>query len=123
MSNMRNSANLVGRPGADPVIKNISSEQKMATFRLAVDDYRTNADGESVKSTQWFNIVAWGSMADMTMRLIHKGKKVMVTGSLHNKEWTDDKGMKHYSLDIFMTDCLVLEWPENNAEPQEAKTA
>lgn len=119
MSNMRNSVSLMGRPGADPVIKNINSEQKMATFRLAVDDYKTNANGERVPNTQWFSIVAWGPLADSVMKLIHKGKKVMVSGSLHNNEWTDDKGLKHYNLEIFLNDFLVLEWPENNAAVQE----
>ena len=121
MTTMRNSVNLVGRPGSDPVLRNYSSDQKVATFSLAVDEPRLNANNERVYNTQWFNIVAWGNNADRVAKCVHKGKKLAVSGSIRTKEWNDDKGTKHYGVEIILNDFLILEWPDKEAQPMEAE--
>ena len=55
---MRNSVMLIGRPGAEPEVKNLNNNNKVARFRLAVNEGRMNANHEWVNDTQWFNLVA-----------------------------------------------------------------
>ena len=52
MSTMRNSVQLIGRPGADPEIKTFDSNSKVARFRIAVSETRLNANNERVNNTQ-----------------------------------------------------------------------
>lgn len=109
MSTMRNSVMLVGRPGADPEVKNLNNDNKVARFNLAVSDNHKNANGEWVNDTQWFSIVAWGKVADRVGDKVKKGLQTAIDGSLHTNEWTDDKGQRHSNVEIWIDDFLVID--------------
>lgn len=116
MSTTRNSVMLIGRPGADPEVKNFNNNSKKARFNLAVNESHKNADGEWVNDTQWFSIVAWNKVAEKVESRVKKGKQVAVDGSLHNVEWTDDKGQRHSNVEIWIDDFFVID-----ANPDEKK--
>lgn len=113
MSTMRNSVMLVGRPGADPEVKNLNNNNKMARFNLAVAESYKNANDEWVNNTQWFSIVAWGKVADRVGDKVKKGLLTAIDGSLHTNEWTDDKGQRHSNTEIWIEDLMVIESKEN----------
>ena len=109
MSTLRNSVTLVGRPGAEPEVRNFGNNNKKASFRLAVNESRRNANKEWVNDTQWFNIVAWGRTAERIESNVKKGMQIGIGGSLRNNEWTDDKGQRHSTTEIWVNDLLLLE--------------
>ncbi len=111
MSTMRNSVMLIGRLGADPEIRSINNS-KRASFRLAVNEGRKNDNGEWVENTQWFPVVAWGAIVDRIEKTLSKGMQVAVGGSLHNNEWTDDKGQRHLVTEIWISDFFLMEKPK-----------
>ncbi len=106
---MRNSVMLIGRPGAEPEVKNISNNNKVARFRLAVDERHMNANREWVNNTQWFTIVAWGKTADRVERNVKKGLQIAIEGSLRNNEWTDDKGLRHTTTEVWVNDLFMID--------------
>ena len=106
---MRNSVSLIGRPGAEPEVKSFGNNNKKARFSLAVTESKKNANGEWVDNTQWFPIVAWGAVADRVMKNVKKGKRIAVDGSLHNNEWTDDKGMRHLITEIWINELFLID--------------
>ena len=110
MSTMRNSVMLIGRPGAEPEVKNFSNNNKVARFRLAVDERRMNANREWVNDTQWFTIVAWGKIADRVENNVKKGMQIAVDGSLRNNEWTDDKGQRHTVTEVLVKDLFLIDF-------------
>ena len=109
MSTMRNSVMLIGRPGADPEMRNLNSNGKMARFRLAVNERRKNANREWVNDTQWFNMVAWGNLAERVENNVRKGMQMAIEGTLRNNEWTDDKGQRHSSTEVWINDMILME--------------
>ena len=109
MSTMRNSVMLIGRPGAEPEVRNLSNNNKVARFRLAVDESHMNANREWVNETQWFTLVAWGKSADRVERFVKKGMKIAVDGALHNNEWTDDKGLRHNNVEVWVNDLFLID--------------
>ena len=109
MSTMRNSVTLVGRPGAEPEMRNLNNNSKVARFRLAVSENRRNANNEWVNDTQWFSVVAWGKTADQVENNVHKGLQVAIEGSLHNNEWTDEKGQRHSNTEIWIHELLPID--------------
>lgn len=106
---MRNSVMLIGRPGAEPEIKNASNNQKVARFRIAVNEGRMNANKEWIENTQWFSVVAFGYMAERVEKVVRKGKQVAVEGSLHNNDWTDQKGERHSTTEVWVSDLFPIE--------------
>ena len=109
MSTMRNSVMLIGRPGAEPEIKNVGNSSKRARFSLAVTERQRNANNEWVNNTQWFSIVAWGMTADRVEKVVKKGQQLAVEGKLRNNEWTDDKGQRHNAVEIWIDDLFPME--------------
>ena len=113
MSTMRNSVMLIGRPGAEPEVKNFSNNNKVARLRLAVTESKKNANGEWVNDTQWFTVVAWGKNADRVEKNVKKGKRIAIDGSLRNNEWTDDKGQRHSTTEVWINDLFPIEKSKN----------
>ncbi len=109
MSTMRNSVMLIGRPGAEPEVKNLSNNNKVARFSLAVDERRMNANREWVNDTQWFRLVAWGKTAERVENNVKKGLQVAIEGSLRNNEWTDDKGQRHSNIEVLINDLFLID--------------
>ena len=106
---MRNSVMLIGRPGAEPEVKNFNDNKK-ARFSLAVTESKKNANGEWVNDTQWFPIVAWGAVAERVEKNVKKGKRIAIDGSLRNNEWTDKNGQRHMSTEIHLNNFILLDW-------------
>ena len=109
MSTMRNSVMLIGRPGAEPEIKNVGNSSKRARFSLAVTERQRNANNEWVNNTQWFSIVAWGLTADRVQKVVKKGQQLAIEGKLRNNEWTDDKGQRHHAVETWIDDLFPME--------------
>ncbi len=110
---MRNSVMLIGRPGAEPEMRSFNNNGRMARFRIAVTESHRNANNEWVNDTQWFSIVAWGSVADRVQKVVRKGQQVAIEGKLRNNEWTDDKGQRHSTTEIWIDDLFAMEKEKN----------
>ena len=98
---------LIGRPGAEPETRTFNGNRIVTRL---VNESRKNANGEWVTDTQWFPIVAWGPVADRVEKNVKKGKRIAIDGSLHNNEWTDDKGQRHSTTEIWVNDLFLIDW-------------
>ena len=65
MNNLKNKVQLIGNLGNAPEIINLESGKKLAKFAIATNESYKNAKGETVKETQWHNLVAWGKTAEI----------------------------------------------------------
>lgn len=92
MSGTVNRVILVGRLGKDPEIKYTPSGMAMATFSLATDENRKDAEGKRQTQTEWHNIVLWGKQAEIAGEFLKKGKLVYLEGRLQTRTWEDQQG-------------------------------
>ncbi|MBW2079195.1 MAG: single-stranded DNA-binding protein, partial [Deltaproteobacteria bacterium] len=60
---MLNTVALIGRLGADPEIRYTPSGVPVANFRIAVNEYRKDQNGQKQERTHWFSCVAWKGLA------------------------------------------------------------
>jgi len=81
MTTLRNSVKLIGRPGNDPEMKSTANNRKMARFRMATNEYYTNAKGDRVNDTQWHSLIAWGKTAEIVEKLVKKRQ-----GNCHRRQ-------------------------------------
>ncbi|NOU45895.1 MAG: single-stranded DNA-binding protein [Bacteroidales bacterium] len=109
MTTLRNSVQLIGRPGMDPEVKTIANDRKMARFTLATNDYYFNKKGERIEEAQWHNIVAWGKTAEIVEKLVKKGKEIVIEGKLASNTWEDKEGVKHYNVQVVINELLAIE--------------
>ena len=106
--NIQNHVQLVGHLGANPEIKVLENGTKLARFAVAINETYTNKKGERVTSTQWHNIIAWGSLANIAERILHKGTHVTIDGKLVSHNYSDKDGNKRSSTEIVANELMVL---------------
>ena len=101
---------LIGNVGRDPEVRYLdgqSGNAKVATFTLATTERYRDRNGETRENTEWHNIVAWRSTADVVERFVKKGTQVYIEGRIRTRSWDDQNGNKRYSTDI-VADTLQL---------------
>jgi len=114
---MFNRVMLIGNLGADPDIKFSGNGTAIANMRLAVNDNRKDASGQTIQNTYWFTAVAFGKTAEVISSYCSKGSKVGIDGKLIQREWEDNSGQKRSSVEI-RVDHIELLSGQNNGQSQ-----
>lgn len=91
---------LIGNVGSDPEIRYTQGNNKVASFRIATSERYKDRNGETRENTEWHTIVVWGKPVDFVEAYIKKGSMVYVEGKLTTRQWTDQRGDKHFSTEV-----------------------
>ena len=105
---LKNKVQLIGNLGNAPEVRNTESGKKLVRFSVATNEKYRNAKGEQVTETQWHNLIAWGTVADIAEKYLGKGSEVAVEGKLVNRNYTDKEGNKKYITEIQVNEILML---------------
>ncbi len=106
---MLNKIMLIGNLGKDPELQVTSEGIPYTRFSLAVNRVYKAATGERKEETEWFQIVAWRSLAELTERYLHKGSKVYIEGRLTQRKYTDKDGIQRTSVEVIASDVQFLD--------------
>ena len=94
-----NKVMLGGRLTADPELKQTQSGIPVASFSIAVNRRFGSRDGNQPQA-DFFNVTAWRTQAEFVSRYFKKGSSIFVVGTIQNRSWTDQQGVKRYATDI-----------------------
>ena len=108
-----NVAMIIGRLVADPELRYTPQGKAVATFSVAVDRGFKGADGQ--KQTDFFNIVVWGKTAENCSNFIGKGRQVAIKGSIQNRSYEDNNGVKKYITEIVADEVQFLDKKKDDA--------
>ena len=89
-----NHITLVGNLTKDPELKK-AGESVRSSFALAVNGNYKKEDGSS--PVDFINVVAWGKLAETCSEYLEKGKRVLVDGQLHIREYEKDSQKKFFT--------------------------
>jgi len=90
---------LVGRLGADPEVRQLTSGKSVCQLSLATSESWMDRDGQRQEKTEWHRIVVWGKMAEVCGKHLAKGRQVYVEGRLQTRSWEDQQGQKRYTTE------------------------
>ena len=88
-----------GRLTADPELKTTPSGVSVTSFTVAVNRRFGNKNGEE-QQADFFNVTAWRQTAEFVTRYFRKASSICIVGTLQNRNWTDQNGVKHYVTEI-----------------------
>ena len=108
MSRGLNKLMIIGHLGRDPEMRYTPSGKPVTTFSVATSRTWHSADGERHEDTEWFNIVAWGGLAEICNQHLHKGMQVYVEGRLQTRRWEDAEGNKHFTTELVAKEMIML---------------
>ncbi len=96
-----NSITIVGNLTRDPEIRYTASGQANAKLGMAVSRrWQNKQTNEWEERTSFFNIVAWGDMAENISDTLTKGTRVIVNGRLEQRSWENEQGEKRSVVEV-----------------------
>ena len=105
-----NKSIFIGRIASDLELNQTANGIPRLSFRLAVPRRFKDANGE--RQADFFPCVAWRQTAEVIHKFFHKGDKLGVVGTLQNREYVGQDGLKRYITE------LVVEEFEGCGSPQ-----
>lgn len=109
-----NKVMLIGNVGKDPEVRYLERNGKVASFRLATNEYFRDREGRQREFTEWHGIVTWNGNADFVEKYVKKGSLLYIEGKIRTRSWTDRSGTQKTSTDIFADSIQLLgRNPEN----------
>ena len=88
----------VGTLSTDPELRTSAAGKPYLRVRLAVKPFVTGADQEP--ETLFYDVVAFGSLAEHTAKSLHKGDRIVVVGTGKRNTWTGRDGHERTTNEI-----------------------
>ena len=98
---------LGGRLTSDVELKQTPSGVHVVTGSIAVN--RKYKDANEQVQTDFFNFTAWRGTADFIAKFFKKGSSILIVGTIQNRSWTDQQGVKRYATDIIADEANFVD--------------
>ena len=111
-----NRVTLIGNVGKDPEIKTFASGNKVAQITLATTERYKDRNGEQKEDTEWHSVQAFGKLADVVERFVHKGSLLYLDGKIRTRSYEAD-GRTVYRTEILADHIQMLDRREQGNRP------
>lgn len=104
MAGTINKVILVGNLGQDPQVRTMQSGQKVVSFSLATSErWKDRATGEQKEQTEWHRVVVFNpNLAEVAERMLQKGTKLYIEGTLKTRKWQNQSGADVYTTEVIL---------------------
>jgi single-strand DNA-binding protein len=99
---------IIGIVGRDPEMRFTPSGRPVTSFSVATSRTWVSAEGDRREETEWFNVVAWGNLAEICKGHLSKNQQVYVEGRLQTRGWEDENGKKHFRTELVANEMILL---------------
>ncbi len=106
---------IIGNLGRDPEMRYLASGDAVTNFSVATSRRYNSRDGQQREETTWFNISAWGRLAEVTNQFLSRGSKVYVEGRLNSRTYQTQSGETRVSLDVRASEVQFIDTRNQNA--------
>jgi single-strand DNA-binding protein len=103
-----NKVMIIGYLGRDPEMRYTPSGRPVTSFSVATSRSWTSGEGERREETEWFNVVAWGNLAEICKSHLSKNQQVYIEGRLQTRGWEDETGKKHFRTELVANEMILL---------------
>lgn len=104
-----NHVRLVGRIGQQPKLITADSGKYVLSFSMATDGSYKDKSGVKQERTEWHNVTAFGSVAELINKYLNKGSMLMVLGYLRTRQYKANDGTDRYATEIIVEEVLFLD--------------
>lgn len=108
-----NKVMVIGWLDSDPEVRQTPSGRAVASFSVATSRSWVSAEGSKHEETEWFNVVAWGNLAEVVEKYLAKDQQVYIEGRLQTRRWADSQGRMHFRTEVVAQDLIALSGPES----------
>lgn len=116
MSRSYNKVILIGNVGTEPTIRHTPNGIPITYFRLATSEAYRTKEGKLEERTDWHTIVAWRGLAEIIPKIVRKGSRIFVEGSLRTRDFTDSNGSRKQIVEVVADNILLLDGKREKIE-------
>jgi single-strand DNA-binding protein len=100
---------LAGNLTRDPEVRYTVNKKAYARFGLAINSTWRNPNGEVQENTDFVNLVAWGSTAEICGKYLKKGSPILIEGRIKSGSYDAKDGSgKRTSIDVYVDNMTML---------------
>lgn len=107
MSEGLNRVMLLGNLGADPEVRHTGSGEAVCNLRLATTESYLDKNKERKERTDWHDVTVWGKRGEALARILTKGSRVFVEGSLRTSSYEDKDGNKRWKTEVVAREVIL----------------
>lgn len=100
---------LIGRLGRAPQMRYTPDGKPVTSFSIITTHTWASTDGGQHKETDWFNIVAWGDLAELCKQSLSRGQCVYVEGRIKTRRWQDASDVQHSRAEVVAQKAIPLQ--------------
>lgn len=114
---MLNQTVIMGRLTGNPDGRLVNGKS-MTRFSVAVERDYTDKDGN--RGCDFIPVVAWRGTADFVEKYFQRGSMIVVQGRMQSGSYTDNEGVKRYTMELAAESCWFGEPKRKNesSEPE-----
>ena len=106
----------IGNVGKTPELRKTQKDESVCSFSVAVNE--VTADGQ--ESVTWFDVSAWGRLAEVCAEYLVKGSKVLIRASnVKTHAFTYENGEPGASLKVTAREVKFLGSPRREEQQSE----
>jgi single-strand DNA-binding protein len=98
---------LLGNLGADPELKMTGGGTAVLKLRLATSESYLDRNKQRQERTEWHRVVIWGRRAEALGKILSKGDRLLVEGSLRTSSYDDKDGNKRYTTEVIASNVVL----------------
>lgn len=102
-----------GRITKDGEIRRTKSGKAVCSFHIACDNGK-DKNGDKYPA-DFIPCVAWGQTADFIQKYFPKGAEILVEGELKTRTYDDERGSKHYIMEVNVSEICFCGSKSSNA--------
>lgn len=111
MAGSLNKVMVIGSVGRAPEMRYMPSGQPVTSFSVGATRSWNDGEGKEQRETEWFNVVAWGELAERCKRTLRENHQVYVEGRLQTRSWQTGDGQRRFRAELVANDVIFLAPP------------
>ena len=106
-----NKVMLIGTVGHDPDMRFTPGGKSFTSFSVSTPRIWITTEGERHEETEWFDVVAWGTLAEVCKQHLVCGSRIFVTGRLQTRVLDGGSGQRQHRSEVVVNNMVVLSAP------------
>ena len=103
-----NKVMVIGNVGRAPEMRCMPTGQPVTSFGVGASRSWIDEDNEQHEETEWFNVVAWGTLAERCKACLREDQHVYVEGRLQTRSWRTETGNMRFRAELVANELIVL---------------
>jgi single-strand DNA-binding protein len=109
-----NKVMVIGNVGRAPEMRYLPNGRPVTSFGVGATRSWTDEENQQHRETEWFNVVAWGALAETCKRSLRENHRVYVEGRLQTRSWKAGDGNTRFRTELVANEMILL---NGSAEP------